>query len=41
MNSEKYIGNDVHQANISIAVMDPGGKVVMESIHRDERGNDS
>ncbi len=32
MNSEKYIGLDVHQASISIAVMDPSGKVVMESI---------
>jgi transposase len=32
MNSEKYIGLDVHQATISIAVMDSTGKVVMESI---------
>ncbi len=32
MNSEKYIGLDVHQASISIAVMDPSGKVLMESI---------
>ena len=32
MNSEKYIGLDVHQATISVAVMDPRGKVVMESI---------
>src|SRR5450755_1250099 len=32
MNSEKYIGLDVHQATISIAVMDSSGKVVMESI---------
>src|ERR1700735_4221093 len=32
MNSEKYIGLDVHQAKISIAVMDSTGKVVMESI---------
>ncbi len=32
MNSEKYIGLDVHQATISVAVMDGRGKVVMESI---------
>ena len=32
MNSEKYIGLDVHQATICAAVMDPTGKVVMESI---------
>ena len=32
MNSEKYIGLDVHQATISAAVMDPRGKLVMESI---------
>ena len=32
MNSEKYIGLDVHQATISIAVMDCRGKVVVESI---------
>jgi hypothetical protein len=32
MNSEKYIGLDVHQATISVAVMDAKGKVVMESI---------
>ena len=32
MNSEKYIGLDVHQATTSIAVMDSTGKVVMESI---------
>ena len=32
MNSEKYIGLDVHQATISVAVMDSQGKVVMESI---------
>ena len=32
MNSEKYIGLDVHQATIVVAVMDSSGKVVMESI---------
>jgi hypothetical protein len=32
VNSEKYIGLDVHQATISVAVMDSTGRVVMESI---------
>jgi hypothetical protein len=32
VNREKYIGLDVHQATISVAVMDSRGKVVMESI---------
>ena len=32
MSGEKYIGLDVHQATISAAVMDPTGKLVMESI---------
>jgi transposase len=32
MSSEKYIGLDVHQATISVAVMDSKGKIVMESI---------
>jgi hypothetical protein len=32
VNSEKYIGLDVHQATISVAVLDSGGKLVMESI---------
>jgi transposase len=32
MTGEKYIGLDVHQATISVAVMDSQGKVVMESI---------
>ena len=32
MNNEKYIGLDVHQATISVAVMDSPGKIVMESI---------
>jgi hypothetical protein len=32
VNSEKYIGLDVHQATISAAVMDPMGKVIIESI---------
>jgi hypothetical protein len=32
MNNEKYIGLDVHQATISVAVLDSTGKLVMESI---------
>jgi hypothetical protein len=32
VNYEKYIGLDVHQATISVAVMDPMGKLIMESI---------
>jgi len=32
MNSEKYIGLDVHQATISVAVMDFRGQLVIESI---------
>src|ERR1700731_4544459 len=32
MDSEKYIGLDVHQASIVVAVMDSAGKLVMESI---------
>jgi hypothetical protein len=32
MKQEKYIGMDVHQATISVAVMDWQGKLIMESI---------
>jgi transposase len=32
MNQAKYIGMDVHQATISVAVMDASGKLVMECI---------
>ena len=32
MDSEKYIGLDVHQATIVVAVTDSAGKLVMESI---------
>ena len=32
MNNKKYIGMDVHQASISVAVRDSAGKLVMESI---------
>ena len=27
MSQEKYIGMDIHQATISVAVMDAGGKI--------------
>jgi transposase len=32
VNSEKYIGLDVHQATISVAVLDATGKLTMECI---------
>ena len=32
MNNQKYIGMDIHQANISIAVSDSTGMVLMECI---------
>jgi hypothetical protein len=32
VNDEKYIGLEVHQATIVVAVMDSTGKLVMESI---------
>ena len=32
MNSKKYVGMDVHQATISVAVRDSSGKLIMESI---------
>ena len=32
MSQEKYIGMDVHQATISVAVTDSRGKLIMESI---------
>jgi hypothetical protein len=32
MNQEKYIGMDVHQATISVAVIDSSGKLIMECI---------
>jgi hypothetical protein len=32
MNNEKYIGLDVHQATVVVAVRDSTGKLVMESI---------
>jgi transposase len=32
MSQEKYIGMDVHQATISVAVMEAGGKLIMECL---------
>ena len=32
MDQRKYIGRDVHQAIISIAVRDSSGKLVMDSV---------
>ena len=32
MNQTKYIGMDIHQATISVAVMDSTGKLILESI---------
>jgi len=32
MSGEKYIGMDVHQATISVAVIDSQGQMIMESI---------
>ena len=32
MNQEKYIGMDVHQATLSVAVMDAQGKLIMECL---------
>jgi hypothetical protein len=32
MSQEKYIGMDVHQATVSVAVLDSRGKLIMESI---------
>ena len=32
MSQEKYIGMDIHQATISVAVMDGGGKLIMECL---------
>src|SRR2546429_9686348 len=32
MSQEKYIGMDIHQATISVAVMDARGKLIMECL---------
>ena len=39
MNSEKYISLDIHQATISVAVLDDTGKLVMECILENESSN--
>ena len=38
MGSKKYIGMDVHQATISVAVMNEAGKVVMDSVIETKAG---
>jgi transposase len=38
MSQEKYIGMDVHQATISVAVMDAQGKLIMECLLETEAG---
>jgi hypothetical protein len=32
VNQAKYIGMDVHQATISVAVLDSAGKLILESV---------
>ena len=32
MNQEKYIGMDVHQATISVAIMNNSGQLIMECL---------
>jgi len=41
MNNEKYIGLDVHQATVVVAVLDSTGKLVMESIVETEAATPS
>jgi transposase len=38
MSQEKYIGMDVHQATVSVAVLDSGGKRIMECILETKAG---
>jgi hypothetical protein len=38
MSQEKYIGMDVHQATISVAVMEGRGKLIMECILETKAG---
>ena len=38
MDNKKYIGMDVHQASISVAVRDAAGKLMMESIIETKAG---
>jgi hypothetical protein len=37
MNDAKYIGLDVHQATISVAILDSAGKLVMVAILETKR----
>ena len=41
MNQAKYIGMDVHQATISVAVMDSAGKLILRIHPRNESDHDS
>ena len=41
MNDAKYIGLDVHQATISVALLYSAGKLVMEAILKTKADNDS
>jgi hypothetical protein len=38
MSQDKYIGMDVHQATISVAVMDSSGKLIMECVLETKAG---
>jgi transposase len=38
ISQEKYIGMDIHQATISVAIMDGRGKLIMESILETKAG---
>ena len=38
MSQQKYIGMDVHQATISVAVMDSSGKLIMECVLETKAG---
>lgn len=38
MNSDKYIGMDVHQATTVVAVLDAEGKLVLETIVETQAG---
>jgi transposase len=38
MSQDKYIGMDVHQASISVAVPDGGGKLIMECVLQTQAG---
>jgi hypothetical protein len=40
VNSDKYIGMDVHQATTVVAVLDAEGKLVLETIVETQAGSD-